>query len=86
MDDESCPIVLLYYSPKCPDSTLVLNFLESSEMEIPIKNIDHDPKSAEELLHLGGRAQTPCLFIDGKALYGSQDIIEWLQEKKDLLD
>ncbi|MCB1110434.1 MAG: glutaredoxin [Chlamydiia bacterium] len=85
MEDEHRPILILYYSPSCPFSRKVLDFIESQKLEIPLKNIEEDPNSSEELLHLGGKSQVPCLFIDGKPLYESQDIIDWLSEKKDLL-
>ncbi len=86
MDDEHRPILVLYYMPTCPYSKKVLAFIEKKGLEVPLKNIDEDAKSIEELLHLGGKFQTPCLFIDGKPLYESQDIIDWLNDKKDLLE
>ena len=33
-----------------------------------------------DLIRIGGMMQTPCLMIDGKAMYESDDIIEWLKE------
>ena len=30
------------------------------------------------LIEVGGMEQVPCLFIDGKPLYESLDIIAWL--------
>jgi len=44
-----------------------------------MKNITEDPKAKEELLHLGGKVQVPCLFIDGTPLYESDDIIDYLK-------
>ncbi|MBS4843870.1 MAG: glutathione S-transferase domain-containing protein, partial [Collinsella sp.] len=32
------------------------------------------------LIAVGGKRQVPCLFIDGKPLYESSDIIAWVQE------
>lgn len=85
MEEDHRPIVILYYKPTCAYSNKVLGFLKEQGMEIPLKNVEEDPKSREELLHLGGKSQTPCLFIDGKPLYESADIIDWLKDKKDLL-
>ena len=34
----------------------------------------------EQLVSIGGKRQVPCLFIDGKPLYESLDIIKWLEE------
>ncbi|MCB1106621.1 MAG: glutathione S-transferase N-terminal domain-containing protein [Chlamydiia bacterium] len=84
MEDEHQPILILYYNPTCPYSQKVLRFIEEIDLEVPLKNIEEDPKAKEELLHLGGKTQTPCLFIDGIPLYESQDIIDWLNDKKDL--
>ncbi|QVL57071.1 MAG: glutaredoxin [Simkaniaceae bacterium] len=86
MEEEQEPILVLYYSPHCPYSKKVLSFLEKIGKEIPLKNVENDLKAKDELLHLGGKSQTPCLFIDGKPLYESADIIGWLEEKKDILE
>ena len=75
--------LILYYKPNCPYSKKVLDFLKEIGKNVPLKNIDTDSKAKEELLHLGGKLQVPCLFIDGKALYESNDIIDWVNRKKD---
>ncbi|MBE6736814.1 MAG: NrdH-redoxin, partial [Ruminococcaceae bacterium] len=31
------------------------------------------------LIEVGGYEQVPCLFIDGKPMYESLDIIDWLK-------
>ncbi|MGE0199067.1 MAG: glutaredoxin family protein [Simkaniaceae bacterium] len=85
MEKEHRPILILYYRPTCPYCKKVLKFLEEIDLEIPLKNIEDSPKAKDELLHLGGKAQVPCLFIDGKPLYESDDIIDWLKERKDIL-
>ena len=85
MEEEQEPNLVLYYNPNCPYCKKVLEFLEKIGKEIPLKNIKNDPKASEELLHLGGKTQTPCLFIDGMPLYESDDIIGWLDKKKDIL-
>ncbi|WP_194847134.1 glutaredoxin family protein [Candidatus Neptunochlamydia vexilliferae] len=79
-------ILTLYYKPSCPYCKKVLKFLKKNEREIPLKNIDEDPKAEEELLHLGGKVQVPCLFIDGKPLYESKEIIDWLSNNKDAIE
>lgn len=83
--EESSPILILYYKPTCPYCQKVLAFMDENQVQVPLKNIAGDPKGKEELLHLGGEAQVPCLFIDGTPLYESDDIIEWLKKKKDLI-
>lgn len=79
------PILTLYYKPTCPFCKKVLAFMEQEDIEIPLKNVKEDETARDELLHLGGKMQVPCLFIDDKALYESDEIIEWLKKKKDML-
>ena len=49
---------------------------------------EHEHKGSElareileklELIRVGGKQQVPCLFIDGKPMYESLDIVEWLR-------
>jgi len=86
MEDDHRPIVVLYYKPSCTYSSKVLDHIEKEGLEVSLKNIETDSKAKEELLHLGGKVQVPCLFIDGKPLYESNDIIDWMKEKKDQLN
>ena len=44
------------------------------------KDINKSEEAAETLVKVGGKRQVPCLFIDGKPLYESMDIIKWLEE------
>ena len=47
---------------------------------IPERNISTDTDAEQTLIAVGGKRQVPCLFIDGKPLYESSDIIAWAQE------
>ena len=38
-----------------------------------------DREDRLELIRVGGKQQVPCLFIDGKPMYESLDIVEWLR-------
>ena len=49
-------------------------------MTIPERNISTDTKAEQTLIAVGGKRQVPCLFIDGKPLYESSDIIAWAQK------
>ncbi|CRH79405.1 hypothetical protein HMPREF3190_01476 [Umbribacter vaginalis] len=46
-----------------------------------MKNISTDRSAFEELVQVGGKSQVPCLVHGGKALYESQDIIEYFVDK-----
>ena len=73
------PVLLLYYKPACPYCKQVLDYLDEAAISLPLKNIDQETDARDELLHLGGKMQVPCLFIDGKALYMPGEIINWLE-------
>ena len=70
----------LYYKPECPFCKKVLSFMEKNDIELELKNI-HDEENKKFVVEKGGMNQVPCLFIDGKAMYESDDIIEFLKEK-----
>lgn len=72
------PSLVLYYRPTCPYCKNVLRFLNSVKKTVPLKNIGTDSRAKDELIKNGGKKQVPCLFIDGKPLYESKDIINYL--------
>ena len=59
----------LYYKETCPFCKKVLRFIENKKIE------------GVELVDIKGMDQVPCLFIDGKPMYESMDIIKFLDEK-----
>lgn len=70
--------LVLYVSPNCPYCKKVTSYLNSQKRTIPTKNTQ-DPGVRQELIRIGGKGQVPCLVINGKALYESDAIIEWLK-------
>ena len=69
----------LFMKPTCPYCIKVMNFMSENNITIPLRDIVADESAAETLITIGGKRQVPCLFIDGKPLYESGDIIEWLR-------
>ncbi|MCR5666886.1 MAG: glutathione S-transferase N-terminal domain-containing protein [Eubacterium sp.] len=70
----------LYKYDTCPFCQRVLREIQSQgrtdiEMHDTMKNADDQLY----LMEHGGMNQVPCLFIDGKPLYESMDIIDWLR-------
>ena len=65
----------LYIKPTCPYCQKVLRFMEGRGIELALRDISADPEAREELVRAGGKAQVPCLFIDGAPMYESDDII-----------
>ena len=73
----------LYMFETCPFCRKVLNEIESSgRTDVELHNIHKSELDRMELISVGGKQQVPCLFIDGKPLYESQDIIDWLREHR----
>ena len=69
---------ILYYKPTCPYCLKVLRFMQAEGIECEMRNT-LEPGVADELIGIGGKRQVPCLVIDGKALYESNDIIAYMK-------
>lgn len=80
------PVLILYYSPLCPDARQVTDYLEKIHKSVPMRNVQDSAEARKELKEQGGRIEVPCLMIDGKPLYEPQPIIKWLSEHQDVLD
>lgn len=70
----------LFFKPSCPYCHKVLSFMDANNIKLPLHDIEADEASRERLINEGGKRQVPCLFIDGTALYESNDIIEYLKK------
>ena len=68
----------LYIKNGCPYCHKVLAFMDANGIELPLHNIDESDADRERLVEVGGKRQVPCLFIDGKAMYESDDIIAYM--------
>ncbi|AEB07886.1 glutaredoxin [Coriobacterium glomerans PW2] len=69
----------LYYMPTCPFCRRVLNYMEVHNIDIPRHDITSEPTARTTLEEQGGKMQVPCLFINGKPLFESDDIITFLE-------
>lgn len=78
------PDAVLYYKPSCPYCQKVLRYLDSQNQKIPLKDTNNQ-KYRAELIQIGGKAQVPCLVINGHALYESDDIIAYLKQHPEIL-
>lgn len=72
--------IILYHSIQCPYCVKVRNYLDKRGIAVVMKDRD-ESGNREELISIGGKAQVPCLIIDGKALYESNDIISWFENE-----
>lgn len=73
----------LFVGSNCPFCRKVENFMEENNIkDVEIVNIDNSKEDRQYLIEKGGKRQIPCLFIDDKAMYESDDIISYLKENK----
>lgn len=72
--------LVLYYMPTCPFCQKVLGFMKKNDIEVTLKDTLSNESFRQELMKIGGKTQVPCLVIDGKPLYESEDIIIWFKE------
>ncbi len=76
----------LFYFDACPFCQLVLRAIDELNIKVDYKNIYDDERNLNRLLGDTGRRTTPCLYIDGKPMFESADIINWLKENKSKLE
>jgi glutaredoxin len=54
--------------------------IDQLKVPVTLRDVQEDPASAKRLVDVGGMDQVPCLFIDGKPMYESDDINAFLKE------
>lgn len=70
---------LLYYKKSCPFCQKVLRFMEANRLTMDTRETTQ-PGNQNDLIRIGGKKQVPCLVINGKPLYESDDIVAYLRE------
>lgn len=75
----------LYQFEACPFCVKTRRAARRLGLTIETRDARGDPRWRQELIEQGGRLQVPCLFIptpagDGRWLYESRDIIDYLEE------
>ena len=72
----------LYKFDSCPYCQKVFAAIKRLGIAgIRMQDIMNDGAAAKKLVAVGGDDQVPCLFVDGKPLYESDDIIAFLESK-----
>jgi len=69
---------VLYYKKTCPYCRKVLDYMASAGVTMDLRDT-RQPGSEDDLVRIGGMKQVPCLVHNGRALYESDYIIEWLR-------
>jgi len=70
----------LFKFDACPFCQRVMRRVDELGIRgIRMRDTRRDPGAHDDLMRLGGMDQVPMLLIDGKAMYESLDINEWLE-------
>lgn len=67
----------LYYKKTCPYCQKVLGFMGEHSINLDARDT-LQPGNQNDLVRIGGKKQVPCLIVNGKPLYESDDIIAYL--------
>jgi glutathione S-transferase len=58
-----------------------MRVIDRLKVPVTMRDILADEAAARTLVQVGGEDQVPCLFIDGKPLYESDDIVDYLEKE-----
>ena len=72
--------IKLFHTEFCPYCVKVIDYIKENNLDVEIVDATHDAAAKRELISTGGKMQVPMLSIDGKAMYESNDILDWLKE------
>ena len=82
----SAPKLELYKFDSCPFCVRVMDHISSLGVKVEMKDIMTDSQNLARLQQDTGRRTVPCLYIDGKPMFESADIMNWLSENSDKLE
>ena len=82
LSPEDIPELVLYGRDSCPYCLRVKQEVERMGIghHIEVRDTSFGGPWRTDLAERTGRTQVPCLFIDGVAMFESQDIIIWLDQ------
>lgn len=74
----------LYFYEQCPFCQIVLRQIQALNLQdsIEFKNTLTDSDAGKFHLQTTGRSTVPCLYIDGKPMFESRDISDWLKQNQ----
>jgi glutathione S-transferase len=70
--------LVLYHKETCPYCVRVRRRARQLGIELDLRST-WKREHRERLIELGGKKQVPCLVVNGRPLYESADIIEFLE-------
>jgi glutaredoxin 3 len=76
--------LVLYKFDACPFCGNVMDVIDRLGVAVRYRDTRTEPGAREELTRIGGKPQVPCLFIDGRPMYESADIMRYLENEVEL--
>lgn len=80
------PKLELFKFDACPFCVRVMSTINDLNLKVKMRDIQYDNESLNKLVSDTGRRTVPCLYIDGKPMFESADIIAWLEDNSDKLE
>lgn len=71
-----------YYFDSCPYCQIVLSVIKSLNIKVNYKDICKDSNALNKLVSDTGRRTVPCMYINGKPMFESRDIANWLKQNE----
>lgn len=70
----------LYFFTSCPFCQIVLRKIDTLSLEVAMCDVSASQEHLNKLVSDTGRQTVPCLYIDGKPMFESSDICDWLEQ------
>lgn len=71
----------IYKFDTCPYCQRVMRAVERLGLPVRYRDILEDESAARTLVDVGGVDQVPCLFVDGRPMYESEEIVAFLERE-----
>ena len=65
---------------------MVMRVIDQHNVKVTYCDITAEQAHLDKLVADTGRRTVPCLYIDGKPMHESSDIIQWIQSNIDSLE
>ncbi len=69
----------LYFTESCPYCAGPIDYIKEKGLDVELIDATYDRARQMEIIKAGGKIQVPMLYVDGKGIYESKDIMDWLK-------
>jgi glutaredoxin len=76
------PKLELFKFDACPFCQIVYRTIQKLNLKVEMLDIFENEVYLNRLLEKTGKRTVPCLFIDGRPMFESADIMAWLEQNQ----